>query len=104
MKHGFVSVPVGGGPAPRSEHGPQLQEEESPHHAARQTQGVPAAEGEAGGGQAEETEGGTEKTVPRYGPGGPEEAQVQSEGGAPGRLTRWIWTLQTETLVCSLDC
>lgn len=43
------AVPVGGSPASFSEHSSQLQEEESPHSAACQTQGVPATEGETGG-------------------------------------------------------
>lgn len=66
VKHDFIAklcfscpIPVGGGSAPRSEHHSQSQKEESPRGAACQTQGVPAAEGETRGGQAEETEGGT---------------------------------------------
>lgn len=52
-------IPSGGSVAPCSDHSPQPEVEESPRSAACQTQGVPAAEGETGGGQAEETEGGT---------------------------------------------
>ena len=59
VKRFSCPVALGGRPAPRSEHSSPLQDEEEPHGAARQTQGVPAAEGERGGGQTEETEGGT---------------------------------------------
>lgn len=51
-------IPSGGSPAPCSDHSPSQQEEESPHSAAYQTQGVPAAEEETGGSQVEEAQGG----------------------------------------------
>lgn len=89
---------LGGRSAQCSEHSSQRQEEEDPHGAARQTQGVPAAQGERGGGQAKEAEGGAEKTVPCHGPDRPKEAQVQSEGGAAGRLTHCTWTREGSPL------
>lgn len=80
----FPSLPAGGGAAPGADGGPPLQDQEGAQGAARQAQGVPAGEGEARGGQGQEAQGGTEKTVPRHGPNGPEEAEVQPEGGDAG--------------------
>lgn len=80
----LASLSSGGSFAPRSHCSPPLQDQESAEGAARQAQGVPAGEGEARGGQGQEAQGGTEKTVPRHGPDGPEEAEVQPEGGDAG--------------------
>lgn len=77
----FTSLSLGGSFAPRSDYSPPLQDEERAQGAARQAQGVPAREGEARGGEGQEAQGGTEKTVPRHGPDGPEKAEVQPKGG-----------------------
>lgn len=94
----FSWLSLGGSFAPRSDCSPPPQDQERAQGTARQAQGVPAGEGEAGGGQDEEAQGGPEKTVPRHGPDGPEKAEVQPEGGDAGRLSDWsssaaAWTV-----------
>ena len=83
--HQCVVLP-GGSSARRAGHRSQLQEQEDPWGPAPQTQGLPAAEGEAGGGEGQETERGQEETLPDDGPAGEQESAIQSEGC----ITRWI--------------
>ena len=85
----FISIVLSGGcSAGRAEHRPQLPEQEGPRGAAPQAQGLPAAEGEAGGGEGQETERGQEETLPDDGPAGEQKSAIQSEGC----ITRWIIT------------
>lgn len=94
----FTSLSLGGSFASCFNCSPPLQDKKRAQGSACQAQGVSAGEGQARGGEGQEAQGGTEKTVPRHGPDGPEKTEVQPEGGDAGRLSDFVF------LFVSLSC